>query len=103
MLSGTKRWLKQTVTHYPFSAFSAGVPTFGTATTRACRIERTLQNIITTEGSEVVSTLQIYLDGSISVNAKDKFVLPDSTSPPILSVGEQVGPDGSVWMKVIYA
>lgn len=103
MLAGTRRWLKQTVTHYPFSAYAAGVPTFGAAATRACRIERTQQNVIDIEGSEVVSTLQIYLDGSITVTSKDKFVLSDSTSPPILSVGERIGPDGNVWLKVVYA
>jgi subtilase family serine protease len=104
MLPGTKTWLRQTITHYPFVNYnSEGQPTFGTPFSVKCRVEKRNQNIISIDGNEVISTLQVYIDGSETFTVNDKIILSDNISPPILSIEEQIGPDGTIMMKTIYA
>lgn len=104
MLSGTRTWLRSTVAISPYSGMDGfGQSTFSAAVDHKCLIVQKNVKTFAADGAEVVSSTQIYLDGSASISVNDKIVLPDSSSPRILNVGISNDiRDGSAYMKVIY-
>ena len=104
MLIGTKRWLSSTVAIEPYSALDEfGQSTYGTSVNHAASIAKKAVKTFAVDGAEVVSSTQVYLDGSASVSVNDKITLPDATTPRIINMETINDPgDGSAYMKVIY-
>lgn len=90
----------QTVTWQPRSSLNSyGEPTFGTAVTIACRVERDVKMVRTADGQEVVSSAQVYTDEVHGVTVKDQLTFTDGTLVDILSVAthwDEVGPSHEV-------
>ena len=85
--------LHQTCTIEPFSSYDiSGNPSYGSASTYPCRIERRQRKVFTREGEEVVANLVVYLDNDVSMNmyCKDRITLPQTEyvprQPRILSI-----------------
>lgn len=103
MLEGTKRWLRQSLSVYPYETLNVfGERIFGGAITVPCRIAQTNKRIISNQGEEVLSTTQITIDGAASTVANDKIILPDSASPIILAIQYGLSASGTTHTKVIY-
>jgi len=104
MLPGTiASWLRQTITIAPYSSMNDyGEATYGTAVSVACRLVQENKMVRDRGGRETVSTVNITIDGSIDVDVRDLITLPDTTTPPILSIEDIPGPDGVSYIKVIY-
>jgi hypothetical protein len=106
MLTGTKSWLNQTITRYPATGSNNyGQPTYGSTNTIACQIIQ--RNVITTskDGSDVMSSTQILIDGAETIGDNDKIVLPDGTTYPYI-IGIKSVPNprtGSAYFKMIYS
>jgi len=65
-------------------------------------IQRDIKMIRNTKGQEVISTGQIYLDGTVSVALKDRITLPDGAQPPIQSISIEYDETGKEHHKVVY-
>ena len=103
MLSGTKTWLKQTVTVKPYSSLSNyAEPSYGTGTSVSCRIQQTDEQLIGEDGTLIHSTATIIVSESASVSIKDLVVLPNNEERPILKLNTIAGPDGTAYLKVLY-
>jgi len=81
---------------------SYGEATYGTAVLVACRINQENKMVRDRGGRETLSTTNIIIDGSTSADVRDLITLPDTTTPPILTIEDNVGPDGASYFKVIY-
>ncbi|MBC7340893.1 MAG: hypothetical protein H5U02_00305 [Clostridia bacterium] len=95
-------WFKQTVTVEPFSGTNAySEPVYGAPVTYSAFVQRKTKLVRDRTGREVVSTAQVYLDGSVNVGVQDRITLPDGSQPVVLSV--EVLPDetGSAHHKVV--
>lgn len=78
--------------------------TYGTAATKSCSVKHKIKNVTKSDGTVAVSTLQIYLDGAVTVAARDKVVFGGNTIK-ILAVGtvyDAVTPS-TVYATVIYS
>jgi len=85
-------WFKQTVTIEPFIGVNAyAEPQYGLPATYPAFVQRKTKLVRDRTGREVVSTAQMYLDGTVSVGVQDRITLPDGSQPVILSV--EVLPD----------
>jgi hypothetical protein len=74
--------------------------TYNTASTLACAVKYKIENITKSDGTVAVTTMQIYLDGSITVAAKDKITFGD-VDLKILKVGK-VYEGASVYSTIVY-
>ena len=103
MLAGTQTWLRQSITVYPKTGYSSfGQSTYGSPITIQCLIQKEAVNTRDKEGNEVLSSTQIIVNGSESITAEDKIVLPDTRTPYIIMIKEITGFDGNTFAKVIY-
>lgn len=103
MLEGSKSWLRQTVAIEPFSAYNDyGEPTYGTAVSNNARIVQKTKMVRDAGGKEVVSTTQIYVNGSATVATTSRITLPDGTKPLILAIDITPDARGNAYLKVIY-
>ena len=103
MLSGTLSWLKQTVTIYPYSSINSyGEYSFGTGVSTPCRIESADEQVINEDGAAIFTTAKLTIDGSKSVNVKDKVVLPNGDDRLIAKIEDVTGTDGTSYLKVLY-
>lgn len=103
MLSGTQTWLRETITRYPFSAYdSEGMPTWGAGVSVPCKVDESPTKIMDVSGQESVSSAQIYVNGAQEFGLFDKILMTDGTIPRILRINHVDGPDGLLYMKVIY-
>jgi hypothetical protein len=103
MLEGSKRWLRQSLTVYPYEGLNVyGERLVGGAITVPCRLAQSNKRIISNQGNEVISTCQITVDGAASTVANDKIALPDGTTPTILTIQYGLSPSGATYAKVIY-
>jgi head-tail adaptor len=103
MLTGTLRWLGQTVTIAPLSTANAyGESTYGSAVTVDARVEQNDKQTLDAQGNMVISTSQVTVDGDTAVAATSRITLPDATTPKIIAVKKLIGPDGTAYAKVIY-
>lgn len=78
--------------------------TYGTAATHSCSVKHKVKNITKSDGAVAVSTLQIYLDGAVTMSARSKVVFGGNTIN-ILAVGtvyDAVTPS-TVYATVIYS
>ena len=73
---------------------------YNTPVSYSCAVKYEVKNITKSDGTVAVTTMQIYLDGSVSVASKDKVTF-GGVSPKILRVGKTY--DGAaVYATVIY-
>ncbi|MBW2561268.1 MAG: hypothetical protein JRE40_10505 [Deltaproteobacteria bacterium] len=99
---GFLEWFNQTVTIEPFTGVNVnGEPQYGAAVQYSAFVQRRTRLVRDRAGQEVVSTAQVYLDGSVDVGIQDRITLPDGSQPVILSI--EVLPDetGSTHHKVV--
>lgn len=103
MLPGTKSWLRQTVTIYPYASINSyGEYSFGAGVSTPCRIESADEQVINEDGTAIFATAKLTIDGSKSVSVKDKVVLPNGDDRLITKIEDVAGPDGTSYLKVIY-
>jgi len=96
------KWFNQTVKIESFTSINIyGEPQYGTAVQCSAFIEYKTKLVRDATGQEVVSTVQIYLDGSIDVNIQDRITLPDGSQPVILSIEALPDETGSIHHKVV--
>lgn len=81
--------LQTTVTHYAYSDYTEddyNKPTPGAGTSRQAIVAKSDKLIRTIEGEMVQAQWSITFPRPVSVDARDKFVLPGSVTGPILKV-----------------
>jgi len=88
--------LQSTVTHYAFSSETdEGVraydPTTGTKRLAVVRFQQ--RKFRTVAGEEVVSRAKVLFVRPLTIDARDKIVLPDGTTGPILDMQGTVDPE----------
>lgn len=77
------------------------VPSYGTPSTGLkCRIVHKNTLIRDRNGSDVVSTSQIWLDYDADTTVESQITMPDGSNPPILSVEKYPDESGNYFMKI---
>lgn len=103
MRTGTLRWFAQSVTIYPFAASDGfGASTFGAGVIVAARVQLSDKALLDDKGNTIISSCQVYVDGNTVVNSSSKIVLPDGSTPHILSVRDKYAGTDIPYMRVIY-
>lgn len=95
-------WFKQTVTIEPFIGVNAyAEPQYGVPVQYSAFVQRKTKLVRDRTGREVVSTAQVYLDGTVNIGVQDRITLPDGSQPIVLSV--EVLPDetGAIHHRVV--
>ena len=78
--------------------------TYGSAVTHSCSVKHKVKNVTKLDGTVTVSTLQIYLDGDVTVTDRAKIVFGGNTIR-ILAIGtiyDAVTPS-TIYATVIYS
>lgn len=96
--------LTQTVTKHPFNGTNAfGDESYSTAAavTYRARVEGLDVETVQVDGREVVARGRVIIGptstgGTPSLDLKDKLILPDNTSPPVLSVSPKRWRSGTI-------
>lgn len=92
------RFLAATVTIAPFSSYdNYGSPTHGADATYNGRYMQMNELVRTTDGEEVISTGQLYVDNDYSPNQLDKVTLADGSTPKILQIQESKDRDNTTF------
>ena len=96
--------MAQSVSIAPFQSNDGYDDTYGTAVSYSCAVQHKVKNITTADGTVAVSTMQIYLDGSVAVTARDN-VIYNGTPIRVLAVGidYDIESPSEVYSKVIYS
>jgi hypothetical protein len=76
-------------------------PSYGTAVVYACYVKQAVKNIRKDDGTEVVSTLQIYLDGHPAILSTAKITYGSST-PLILKIEKPFDEKGGAYSTIIF-
>jgi hypothetical protein len=94
--------MPHTVTYAAKSGEDAyGKPTHGTGTDYTARVTYTHKRVATPDGMEVVASVQVWLNGTLSsISVDDKITLPDGTTPKIVSWDTATDEDGSHHTKL---
>ncbi len=96
-------WFGQSVTVEPWVRDDQyGQPVYGAPVSYSARVQEKVKMIRDTQGQQVVSTSQVYFDGSVTVTVKDRITLPDGTQPLILSIGGSPDETGVIDHRVVY-
>lgn len=94
-------WMNQTVLVRHRTGTGLYGPTYDDGEIYKCRIDHEIKLIRTKSGTEAVSRMQIYLDGSVCINESDKIAV-GTESPPILSIEPVTDESGETYMVVVY-
>lgn len=95
-------WRDYNVTYYPWTSYDAhGNPAFGTSSTVSGYIEMSPKLVRDMKGQQVVSSARLYLVGSTGYNVKDKFLLPDGKTPPVLCIENYYNDKATLELSVI--
>jgi len=95
-------WFNQTVTIEPFTGVNTyGEPQYGDSVQYSAFVQRKTKLVRDRMGQEVVSSAQVYLDGSVDVSIQDRITLPDGSQPVILSIEALPDETGSIHHKVV--
>jgi hypothetical protein len=98
-----KQLLKQTVQIAPYVSRNFNNEfTYGTNVSVASRIENDTKVIKNVDGRDVVSSCQIYVDGSTIVNVNSRVTLPDGGTPRIINIQEMPDETGNIYYKCIF-
>lgn len=76
-------------------------PTYGASVNYKARVSGKRTMVRNAEGQEVVSSKSVYLGQYLDVTTKAQITLPDTTTPPILSV-KQSPDDAGGYATVLY-
>jgi len=96
-------WAHQSVTfETPGTPDGFGNPSTGTATTYNAIIVQNTKMVRDRAGVQVVSSCQILLNGSVSINPDSKVTLPDGTQPVIINTGKTPDFDGVNCVTEVY-
>ena len=79
-----------------------GAPVYSSPVIYSCYYMQQVQNILTPDGNEAVSTSNLLVDGSVVVAQYDRVTLPDGTVRPVLSTKTATLPSGTCMLKVVY-
>lgn len=60
-----------------------GAPTYGPAVPTPARVEYRQRRIVNAQGQERMSLCTVFFNGNVTVDLRDKLILPDTTSPAI--------------------
>lgn len=95
--------LPHTVTIAPWRSRDAyGKPSYGPNATYPARVETDIKTVRTPDGQERTSNTTILIAGGPSVSLKDRLTLPDGSTPPIVSLATQPGPDGAALYTLLF-
>jgi hypothetical protein len=79
--------LTDTISHATYTGQdSYGTPTWATPVSHPARIEWRVRRMMTAQGEERISTVRVFLEGTVVVEPRDKLVLSDGTAPAIQRV-----------------
>lgn len=76
-------------------------PSYGTAVVYACYVKQAVKNIRKEDGTEAVSTLQIYLDGHPAILSTAKITY-GSVTPLVLKIEKRFDEEGGAYSTIIY-
>jgi len=76
--------------------------TYSEAVEYRARIQQKVKMVRNTQGQEVVSNAQIYLEGKVPITVKDRITLLDGMQPLIQSVSTTPDKYGRDVLKVVY-
>lgn len=76
-------------------------PVYGAAVAYACHVKESVKNIIDKNGTDAVSSLQIYLDGHPAVTDSAKITY-GGKNPPILKIEKKWDENGGAYATVIF-
>ena len=80
-----------------------GAPTYGAPTVVPGYYNSKIQNVLTSDGNEVVSDSFILFNGGVSVHEYDRITLPDGTVRPVKTVSSSNMPNsGACVLKTVY-
>jgi len=84
--------LQSTVQHYPWVRDGSNGRVWGSATPRAAVVDLSPKLIRTSDGSVVQRRAVVIFPRAVSVDPRDKIVLPDGTTGPIVDVSGAADP-----------
>jgi hypothetical protein len=92
------------VTHEAYASVNGdGKPTYATAVTRRGFLERKGMPIRWRNGLEIIGGDMLTILDNVAVDARDKFTLPDDTTPPIADWVGVADPDGgSYYVQITF-
>ncbi len=94
----------ETVTLKPFVSRDArGLVTFGTGTDFKARVIHKPTMVRNKQGSEVVSSGQVWIQGTPTVTPEDEITLPDASTPELLAAISFPDEDGAHHTKIFFA
>ena len=89
--------LTDTITHAAYVSQDAyGKPTYATGVSRPARVEYKVRRVVDATGQEKVSRAKVFLDGTVTLDLRDRITLSDSSTAPILLLYSPHELDGSV-------
>jgi hypothetical protein len=96
--------MAQSVTIYPFSSNDGYKDSYGTGVAYACAVQHKVKNVIKEDGTAAVSVMQIYLDGAVTVAARDKVVYGGATIA-VIAIGTDydIENPSEIYSKVIFS
>ena len=100
-----RSFLRSRVTHSPYEghADAYGTRTYGSSRTLRARVEYSPRLVRTLDGNEVTAQATAWVEQENKViGPKDKIVLPDGTTPPILTVERKPDSQNRISTKVTF-
>lgn len=93
MADGITSSLQASVAHEAYmSQDGFGKPTYAAAVSRRAIVDLTEKPIRTTEGKERLSTARLTFPRPVAVDLRDRFLLPDGRTAPVLTIGGVADP-----------
>lgn len=77
-----------------------GKPNYGTPVSYSARIVRRPRFVRKADGSEVVSSVTVWLAAFVDAGAQDQITLPDGTTPEVLTVEKYTDESGDHHTKI---
>lgn len=95
--------MPDTITHEPLTGRDDyGKPTHGASVEYPARVVYKAKWLEAKDGSQVLAKAIVWIGGIPTISPEDKIVLPDSTTPPILSIERYPDEDGLHHVKVFF-
>jgi hypothetical protein len=95
--------LNESVTWEPATTLNAyGEASYGTAQSLEVWFVQRQDKVLNQQGAEVTSNSRIHIPGDIAVGFKDRFTLPDGSTPPVIAISKPRTPDEVHRTKVFF-
>lgn len=86
-----------------FTGFDdTGSPQFGSGDSFASRVNYETKNVLGPNNQIVVARGVVWMDCVVQIHANDQIVLPDGTSPTILSIAQGSDENGIAYTKLYF-